>query len=421
MRNKFRRLTGLWRHAFNVSILIGITALVTALAPAADWPQFLGPARDAISSETGLLASWPAEGPPLIWEKAIGEGYSGPVVSGSSLFLFHRVGDTEVVQCLEAATGKERWKTEYPTEYSDDYGKGNGPRSTPVVSGNRIYVLGAEGKLHCLDAGNGKIVWRHVLHEDYQARKSFFGVGTSPLIEGDVLLVNVGAKNAGIVAFNKDTGKEVWKATDHAASYSSPVAATIQGTRQVFFFTREGLVSVNPADGAVRFTKPWRARIQASVNAATPLVVDDHLFLSASYNTGAVWLKVRPDGVDEVWKGDNNLSNHYATSIHAGGFLYGFHGRQEEIAEMRCVEAKTGKVRWVKERFGCGSMILAEGRLIILTETGNLVLVEASPDAYKELARAHVLNRFCRAQVALSDGRLFARDDRKLICLNLKK
>ncbi len=390
-------------------------------AAAADWPQFLGPTRNGISTETDLLTSWPAKGPPVLWERAVGAGFSGPVVAGPWLILFHRVGDKEVVECLEAATGKSRWKADYPTAYRDDYGKGDGPRSTPLVAGGRVFTLGAEGRLHCLDLNTGKVLWQRALHEDYQVPRNFFGVGTSPLLEGGLVIVNVGGKGAGVVALDQNTGKEVWRATDQHASYASPVAATIAGTRHLFVFTREGLVSLDPKTGAVRFSKRWRSRFQASVNAATPLVIGDYLFLSASYNTGAVLLRVHADGADEVWKGDNILSNHYSTSVAYQGFLYGFDGRQEEGARLRCVELKTGKVRWTREPFGCGSLILVGGNLIILAENGDLVSVEATPDAYHEKSRAAVLARPCRAPIALAEGRLFARDERKLVCWDLRK
>src|SRR6266511_2460250 len=192
-------------------------------ARGADWPQFLGPERNGVSPETGLLQAWPKQGPPLLWEKTIGEGYSGPVVAGGAVVVFYRSGGDEVVQCLDAATGKERWKHTYPTRYRDAFGKGDGPRSTPLIAGGRVVTLGAEGRLTCLELENGNKVWDRPLNEDYQARKGFFGVGTSPLLEGNLLLVNVGGKKAGIVALDKDTGKEVWTATDHEASYASPV------------------------------------------------------------------------------------------------------------------------------------------------------------------------------------------------------
>jgi outer membrane protein assembly factor BamB len=351
----------------------------------------------------------------------MGEGFSGPVVAGDKLILFHRVGNQEVVECMDAATGKEKWKFAYATEYVDEFGKGNGPRATPLISGDRVYTLGAEGELHALDLRTGNKVWRHSLAKEYQLPENFFGIGTSPLLEGDLLLVNVGPLGGGVLAFHKETGKEIWRAKCEQASYASPVAATIDGTRHVFFFTAGGLASVDPKTGDIRFRKPWRSRNPASVTAATPLVINDQVFISASYRTGAVLLQVHKDNVEEVWKGDDVLSNHYNTCIHKNGFLYGCDGRQEQVARLRCVELATGKVQWTKDEFGCAAMILADGRIIALNDTGDLILFEPSPEAYKELARVHVLNNPCRAQMALANSRLYAHDDKKLICWNLKR
>lgn len=402
-------------------IVSGFLILVSGLVFAADWPQYQGPERNGVSSETGLLLNLPKDGPPKLWEKAVGEGFSGPVIQGNRCILFHRVGDEEVVESLDASSGKEQWKYAYPTRYRDSYGKGDGPRATPVIAGGRVYTLGAEGTLHCLDLENGKRVWSRSLMEGYGARPGFFGIATSPIVEGDLLLVNVGGKEAGIVAFNKNDGKEVWKATDHEASYSSPVAATIAGKRQIFFFTREGIVILDPASGAVRFSKRWRSRNNASVNAAAPLVIDDHVFFSSSYATGAILLHVGDGKFDEVWKSDEALSCHYNSAVRRGDYVYGIDGRQEEGARLRCIEWKTGKVQWTKEQFGCGSIILADGHLIVLDESGDLVVVEATPEGYREKSRASVLSRPTRALPALANGRLYARDDKKLICLNLKK
>jgi len=406
------------------SVLSACVALLTITAPltAADWPQFLGPTRNAVSAETGLAKSWPEKGPPVVWERDVGEGYSAPVVAGGTLILFHRVGDEEVVEALDAADGKPRWKFAYPTKYADQLGKGDGPRSTPLVAGGKVYTLGAEGTLHCLDVKEGKKVWEKSLARDYELRPSFFGIGTSPLLEGDLLLVNVGGKGAGIVAFDKASGREVWKATDDEASYSSPMAATVGGVRHVFFFTRTGLVGLDPKDGKVRFTKRWRARGEASVNAAAPLLIGDRLFLTASYDTGAVLLRVTKDGVEEVWSGNKSLSSHSNTPVEKDGYLYGIDGRQEQGPRLRCVELKTGTVKWEQEAFGCASMILADGLLIALTEGGELVLVEPTPEGYKEKSRATVLkDKPCRAEIALADGRLYGRDGKRLVCWNVKK
>jgi outer membrane protein assembly factor BamB len=397
-------------------------AVLAALAAGADWPQFLGPARNSTSPETGLLASWPRTGPPVLWQKEVGEGYSSPVVAAGRLILFHRVDNDEIVECLDAATGKELWKHKEPTTYKDTYGKGNGPRSTPAVAGGRVHVLGPAGLLLCLNLEDGKKVWQRPLLDDYPlVEQSFFGAGTSPLVEGDRVLVNVGGRDAGIVAFDAKSGKEVWKATSQAASYASPVAATLDGVRQVLFFTREGFVALDPATGEVRSSKRWRSRNNLSVNAASPLVFDGHVFLSACYETGAVLLRVKKDGVEKIWNNDESLSCHFSTPVYRDGHLYGFHGRQEEGGRLRCIEAKTGKVCWTADGYGCGSLILADGRLIVLSEQGELALVEPDGAKYRELARAPVLNGTCRAHLALAGGRLYGRDRRKLVCWNLEK
>lgn len=390
--------------------------LLLTMVCGADWQQFRGPNRDGMSPETRLLTSWPKKGPALVWERKVGEGFSGPVVQGDKLILLHRLGDKEVVDCLSQATGKPIWRFDRATAYQDDFGKGDGPRSTPLIAGQHVYTLGADGKMHCLDLATGKKIWERSLSTDYKARKGFFGVATSPILEGKLVLVNVGGEQAGIVALDKDTGKEVWKATSHPASYSSPIAATVAGRRHVFFFTRTGLVSLEPTKGTVRFEKRWRSRLDASVNAAVPVVVGDQLFLSAEYGTGAVLLRVKPDRVEEIWQSKDGLSNHYNTSIHLDGYLYGIHGRQEAGAKLRCVDLKTGRVQWTREGFGCASLILADRHLLALTEAGELVLIEPSPKEYREKARAALLTGPCRAEIALSGGMVFARDGSRLGC-----
>ena len=314
------------------------------------------------------------------------------------------------------------WKFASATAYRDPFGKGDGPRSTPLVDGSRVYTLGAAGHLHCLDLDKGKVLWSKDLQKEYPpAKPTFFGIGTSPIVEGDLLLLNVGGKGAGIVAFDKKTGQEAWKATDDATSYASPVAATVDGARVVIFFTREGLVMLDPVKGEVRAKMRWRSRQDASVNAATPLILDGQVFLSACYNTGAGLFKLRKESVEEVWSSDEVLSCHYTTSVRQGDFLFGCDGRQEQGPRLRCIEWKTGKVRWTKDGFGCGSLLLADGNVIALTEEGDLVLVEAAADSYKEKARARVLSEPCRAQLALAEGKLYGRDNKKVICWNLKK
>ena len=228
MRNLFRILSGL--------------ALVTvAVAHAEDWPQFLGPTRNGVYTAGDLAAKWPAGGPALVWKRDVGQGFSAPVVAEGRLILFHRIGDKEVVEALDAATGRGIWKFEYPTHYRDDFGFDEGPRAAPSISGGRVYTFGAEGSLHCLDFATGKQIWSVDTQTVFKVQKGFFGAACSPLVDGDRVLMNIGGANgAGLVAFDAKTGKTLWTATDQEASYSSPVAATINGVRHAIFFTRAG-------------------------------------------------------------------------------------------------------------------------------------------------------------------------------------
>jgi outer membrane protein assembly factor BamB len=410
-------------RARHLAFAVALTVLCgAATSPAGDWPQFLGPTRDGVAADA-VADAWPAGGPKVLWSTNVGQGFSAPVVAGGSLVLFHRVGNEAVIQCLDAGMGKSKWTAKYPTDYRDDFGFDEGPRATPTISDGRVYTFGAEGMLACWNFADGAKVWSVDTRAQFHAGKGFFGVACSPLVEGDLVVLNVGGKDgAGVVAFGKADGKVRWKATSDEAGYASPVAATLAGHRYVLSFNREGLVGLDPASGAVRFSFHWRSRSHASVNAATPLVVGDDVFLSASYGTGAVLVHVGPDAkLTERWSGDESLSNHYATSVHRAGFLYGFDGRQEQTPRLRCVELATGKVRWSQEDFGAGTLLLAGDRLVVLTEKGELVLAPATPDAFKPTARAQVLQSTCRAHAALAGGLLYARDQDTLVCVDLRR
>ena len=406
-----------------LSLIVSISA---AAATSSDWPQILGPTRNGVYAGSDLAEAWPKEGPPIVWQKKIGRGFAGPAVAAGKLILFHRLDDKETVDCLEAKTGKELWTFDYPTAYRDDFGFDDGPRAVPAIADGRVYTFGAEGALHCLDFATGKKIWSVDTKAGFKAGKGYFGMACSPLVEGDAVLLNIGGANgAGIVAFDKATGKVLWKATNDEASYSSPTAATVNGKRHIFFFTRSGLVAVEPLTGKVELQFPWRASNSASVNAATPLIIDDLLFLSASYQTGAVLLRVRESGVEKIWSGDDLLSNHYATSVYRDGFLYGFDGRADPGFQpppsLRCVEFKTGKVRWSKTGLGAGTVTLAGDALLLLTDSGQLLRVAAQPDEYKETSRAQLFPSGMRAFPALSDGYLYARSKDKLYCVDLRK
>jgi outer membrane protein assembly factor BamB len=276
--------------------------------------------------------------------------------------------------------------------------------------------------LHCLDLNGGTKLWSVDSRKQFHARKGFFGIACSPLVEGRIVLLNIGgADGSGIVAFDKMTGKVVWRATEDEASYSSPVAATINGKRQSLVLTRDELVSIEPANGNILFQFPWRPAMNASVTAAVPLVVDDLIFLSASYGAGAVALRVSNDKPEKIWSADDVLSNHYATSVHHDGFLYGFDGRQEQGCNLRCVELKTGKIRWSRDRFGAGTILLAGDQLFILSERGELIRAPATPTEFKPSARVQILPVQVRAHPALANGLFYARSTAKLVCVDLRR
>lgn len=393
-----------------------------------DWATFLGPEHTGVSRETGLLKSWPEKGPPLRWQAELGETYAVPSVAKDALIVFHRVRDEEVVERWDATTGRKAWRFSYATSYEDRFGYNNGPRGAPTIDGDRVYTLGAEGQLHCLELETGKLVWGRPLHAEYfkEARQNFFGVGVAPRIDGDLILLNLGDEVGGCVTgIDKKTGKTAWRVDGDGASYSTAFCASVGKTRQAFFLTREGGLACDVADGKLRWRYPFRSREKFSANAASPIVFDNHLFLTAAYGVGSALLKLEEGGVKEVWRNDA-LGSHWATPIHVGGYLYGFDGRHEYEAELRCVRVSDGKVVWSRNGYERGSMILAEGKFIILAENGRLVLADLSPQRCKELSSFKPLGRHCWAAPLLSRGLLYVKDfnhktgKATLLCFDLR-
>lgn len=406
-------------------LVLSIGFFVPLACDASDWPQFLGPTRNGVYAGSDLAEHWPSDGPPLVWQKTVGHGFSGPAVADGQLILFHRLGDRETVECLDARTGHLTWTFDYPTTYQDDFGFDDGPRATPSINENRVYTFGAQGMLHCLDARSGKKLWNSDLKNEFRAENGFFGMACSTLIEGQTVLLNIGGvKGAGIVAIDKTNGKLQWKASDDEASYSSPVAATIAGQRYALFFTRSGFVAADPVSGRIEFQYPWRSRNRTSVNAATPLVLGDTIFLSACYGTGAILLRPHEGQLEKIWSGDDLLSNHYATSVEKDGFLYGIHGRTDPGynpgPKLRCVDLKTRKMVWETDSIGAATITRAGNRLLILRENGELVDALASPEGYRVQNRAQILHSQVRAFPAIADAFFYARSKDQLVCVDLK-
>ena len=401
-------------------------------AVAGDWTSFLGPAHNGTSAETRLTRTLP---PPLVWEFPKGTSYTSPAILGDRLVYVHRVGDEEVVECLHAETGESRWQFRYPTSFEDRYGYNNGPRSSPVIDGNRVYTLGAQGQLHCFDIGTGALVWRRHINAEYKVPQDFFGTATTPLVEDKLLVINVGAPGGPcVVGLDKVSGREVWRAgKEWGPSYASPVPAIVHGRRRVFVFAggesdppSGGLLSLDPANGAVDFTFPWRSRSYESVNASCPVVFDNKVFISASYRTGGVLLEIRPDFTHrQVWT-TQEFGLHWNTPIYRNGYLYGFDGRNEPDASLACVDVASGKAVWRatpewnetvavgsqrREQLVStyrGSLLAVDGQFLCLGELGHLVWMDLSPKGYKEVSRAWLFGaRESWALPVLSRGLLY--------------
>ena len=446
--------------------------LLTTFAQAADWPEFMGPTRDQVSAETGLIDAFPENGPRLVWEKAVGKGYSAPSVRGELLVVHHRSGKEEIVEACDAKTGAPRWRHAYPSNYEDPFGYNNGPRCTPLLTADRCYTFGAEGVLLCLESATGRPVWQREIQKDFEVPQAFFGAGSSPILEDGLLIVQVGAQpNSGVAAFDADTGKTVWESVgekswtgvpmtgwpgertvtwnradpvfDKQASYCTPVAATIHGRRHILVVTRQGLVSLDPKTGAVNFLFWFRCRQNETVNAMTPVVSGDTIFLSSAYyKLGSVLLRVKPDGksVVEVWRG-LQLEMHWTRPVLHEGHLFAFSGRNEPDARIRCVEMATGKIKWDRDEawpngghgrvrkgdepkvFGRGSAILADGKLIALGEAGLLGIFQPNVEKLDELARWQIpqLGYPCWAAPVLANRLLYLRDEDHLVCYDLSR
>jgi outer membrane protein assembly factor BamB len=415
-----------------------------------DWPGFLGPHRNGKSDETGLVAKWPASGPTVVWQKPIGVGYSAPAIAGGKLYHFARFDTTARLTCFDAKTGDELWTCDHPTDYEDLLGYNNGPRSTPVVEGTRVYTYSAEGILQCVNTADGKPVWRVDTFADFHVVKNFFGVGSTPLVYGDLLLVNVGGSPAGsppdvysargvvesdgscVVAFAKATGNVRWKTGDDLASYASPIVSQIGGRDVIFMFARGGLMAIDPVQGKAIATFPWRARKLESVNASTPVIKGDELFISETYELGSALVRFRGDRFEEVWSDRNRRRNqamalHWNTPIEHKGYLYGSSGYHAPEAELRCVDWKTGEVKWSEPDMGRSSLLLVEDTIVSLSEDGVLRLVRATPEKYEELAEwepaaadgAPLLSYPAWAAPALADGLLYVQGADRLLCVRL--
>ncbi|MBC7853536.1 MAG: PQQ-like beta-propeller repeat protein, partial [Pirellulaceae bacterium] len=407
------------------------------------------------------LKKWPDAGPPIVWQRELGTGYSMPTIGRGRLFHFERIADEAVLSCLESETGRFLWKFAYPTDNEDMLGYDNGPRTSPVVDDDRVYIFGAEGMLHCVRATDGKSIWKVDTKAEFGVVQNFFGVGSTPVIENDLLIAQVGGSPAadgllppmrldmvtgngsGIVAFDKRTGKVRYKITDELASYASMKTATIAGRRWGFALCRGGLVGFEPATGKVDFHYPWRDESLESVNASVPVVHDNQVFISETYGPGSSLLEVAPGTHKLLWKDDENkrakaMQTHWNTPVYHDGYLYGCSGRHLNNADLRCIDWKTGKVQWKVPDLTRTSLTYIDGHFLCLAEDGILRLFKADPDAYIEVASLSLIPKLAGTRLqgegstaaevdrdpfwaapVVSHGLMYVRGGGKLFCYEL--
>ncbi len=422
------------RSARTFLILVAVIAMsflqtaehaIAQAAAIGEWSQMLGPQRNGLSAEIGLLDRWPTEGPKEIWRVPGGVGMSGLAISrGRALTLVQR-DEKQWLIALEVKSGESVWQTPLAPEYRN--AMGNGPRATPTISGDHVFVFTGEGTLSAHNFGDGKPLWSHNVVKDLSGKEAEYGMACSPLVVGEQVIVTAGAPKGTLVAFDAKSGKQLWTAGSDPAGYSSPALLNVGGRAQIVAFTGNSALGVDPAEGNVLWRYPFKTNYEC--NIATPLEINGNIFLSSGENHGSVLLALKPDGdkftLSEVWDSfgpKSVLRNEWQTSMLLGGFLYGMDnvGGAGPITHLTCIDAATGARKWQEARFGKGNLIAADGKLFITTMTGELVIVRATPERFDELGRATILGS-TRQAPALSNGHLFLRDDKEIICLDVRK
>lgn len=393
--------------------LLAIGALIGS-AYGADWPQWRGPNRDGISRETGLLASWPASGPAVVWKtNGLGDGYSSLAIAGGRIFTQGQRGKQEFVAAFDVKTGKKLWET--PTSsagYRND--RGDGPRGTPTVDGDRLYAMTGDGVLVCMDAATGKTIWWHNVASEYKGSVPNWGFSESPLVDGERVIVMPGGRNASIVSLHKSDGSLGWKAGSDHAAYSSAIVANIGGVKTVLALSADGAIGVDEESGHVLWHYDKVANRTA--NIATPIYSDGAAFFSTAYGTGCALLKLEPHGMSEVYF-NGDMKNHYSTSVLVDGYLYGY---SDSI--LTAMQFSAGKVAWKNRSVGKGSVTYAEKKLYLLGEEGVIGLAEATPEGYHEISRFSVSKGSLPAwsPLVISDARLYYRDQDELTAFDIQ-
>ncbi|MDB6033085.1 MAG: outer rane biosis protein BamB [Verrucomicrobiales bacterium] len=400
-----------------------LTVLIARAALASDWPQLLGPTRDAVYAGPSLNLDWPKDGPPVLWSVDVGQGYSCPVISNGKVVQCHRLGDDLVVSCLELQTGKMVWEQKHPMKFQDGAYFDSGPRPTPAIKDGRVYVFNTDGYLLCLDLNDGKKVWSRHPKQEFKSSSTWHGFVSSPLVTDKAVILPVGATNAGVVAFNREDGKALWQVLDDKASASSPMLANLQGKERLLIITRSALHCMDLETGSDIWKLHTRKQTSGNVYCASPVVFSNYLFLSGWYKLGAQLYELKDGPPQKLWDEDNSIATHYANVVPYQSHFYGFHGHGWERGgpNLRCIEIATGKIIWEQPQVGSGTIIRYQDNLLILTENGDLQVAQASPKAFKVTNRVQVVGRTTRSYPAIADGFVVIKGPKKLVCLDLRK
>lgn len=380
------------------------------------WTDFRGPGRAGRYDELTVKTAWPAEGLPLLWRQPVGGGYSSFTIADGVAYTIEQRRAQEVVAAYQMDTGRELWTHSWKGYFRESLG-GDGPRSTPTWDAGRLYALGAEGELRCLDAKSGRPLWSKNILSDNGASNIHWGMAASPLIVDDKVIVQPGgSRSRSVVAYNKMTGAPVWKSLDDQASYTSPMLVTLAGARQILVVTARRVVGLDPASGALLWEHPWAN--SASINVSQPLIAGpNRFFISAGYGKGASLIEVKREGrgfvASSVWQ-NNSMKNKFNSSVLHEGHVYGL---DEGI--LTCIDVATGERRWKGGRYGYGQVVATGGHLIVTTEDGEIVLVRATPKGHEELARFPALEGRTWNNPAISDGRLLVRNATQMACYKL--
>ena len=397
------------------ALVLGLALAWSPASRAEDWPDFRGIDRDGRSAETGLLDTWPEDGPEELWRVRLGEGYSAPVVGDGRVYTQFDAEEGHVLVAYGAEEPRELWRLRLGEAYGSSMG--NGPRSTPVMDGDKVYALTPQGTLHAVKASTGQSLWNIDLASTYNAKSPRWGVSTSPLVTGGLLLLDVGgAEGASRVALDKETGEKAWTSGDDGAGYAAPIVIEALGRSMAIFFTATRVSAVDPATGTELWSRPWKTDYR--VNAATPIFVPpDRLFIASGYSTGGGLYRIVETeggyGLEELWF-NPKMRNQFSSSVIVDDHVYGFDNRT-----LKCLAVETGEECWAERGLGHGSLIYADGKLFILSERGRLVLAEATPEEFRERGSAQVFDGKTWTGPTLSGGRLFLRDERFLVSLDV--